>query len=242
MAEFFGQILVKKELCCYHISMITKRTTPGGISYLLERKRMKNTYLRIRNGEVHMSADQRLTLKEVDRIVDVHRDWIIKNLNKPQHQPKDPNLCYLLGKPYRIERLDAAKNEVRFSGEVMQLLLKEDADPQSLIESFQRKLAKTVFLESVRRQLPLLARYRIPMPEVAVRKMKTMWGNCAFKKGKVTFALMLIEQPMEAIDYIVLHELVHFVHPDHGSGFYGLVRELMPDYKEREKRLQVHGL
>lgn len=223
--------------------MATERITPGGLSYLLERKQIKKTYIKIKEGKVCVSADRRITLKEVDRIVDAHKAWIIKNLNKPQHQLKNPDICYLLGKAYRMEILEAGKNEIRFEGEKMLLLMKADSDQEDrekLIDNFKRKLAKTVFMESVRRHLPLFRRWNIPMPNVVVRKMKTMWGNCAYLKGRVTFALMLIEQPMEEIDYVVVHELAHFIHHDHGEGFHALMRELMPDYLERRKKLQVH--
>ena len=42
-------------------------------------------------------------------------------------------------------------------------------------------------------------------------------------------------------DYVALHELVHFVHPDHGPGFYGLMDRLMPDWRQRRKELRRYG-
>ena len=40
---------------------------------------------------------------------------------------------------------------------------------------------------------------------------------------------------------MALHELVHFVHPDHGPGFYGLMDRLMPDWRQRRKELRRYG-
>ena len=44
--------------------------------------------------------------------------------------------------------------------------------------------------------------------------------------------------PPEAIDYVVVHELAHIVHKNHGAKFYSLIAKYMPDYKEREKMLK----
>ena len=44
--------------------------------------------------------------------------------------------------------------------------------------------------------------------------------------------------PPEAIDYVIVHELAHIVHKNHGAGFYALVAKYLPDYKEREKMLK----
>ena len=48
----------------------------------------------------------------------------------------------------------------------------------------------------------------------------------------------MITAPREAIEYVVLHEFAHFIHPDHSKDFYGLVEELMPDWKVRKAMLQ----
>lgn len=74
-------------------------------------------------------------------------------------------------------------------------------------------------------------------PLIKVRLMKSCWGVCHFKKGYITLNKMLIEKPIEAIEYVVLHEYVHFLEPNHKSGFHNIMQNLMPDYKERKKLL-----
>ena len=44
--------------------------------------------------------------------------------------------------------------------------------------------------------------------------------------------------PEELMDYVTLHELVHFLHPNHGPGFYAVMDRLMPDWKEKRARLK----
>ncbi len=69
--------------------------------------------------------------------------------------------------------------------------------------------------------------------------MKTLWGSCSVGRRTVTFNLYLIKAPMDCVDYVVLHELVHFLHPDHSKAFYGCLSRFMPDHRERKARLRT---
>lgn len=86
--------------------------------------------------------------------------------------------------------------------------------------------------------LPRLAAYRVPMPQVRLREMKSRWGSCAYKRGVITLNTRLYHAPGECLEYVVLHELCHFVHPDHSPAFHALLGSLMPDYRARKAALE----
>lgn len=75
-------------------------------------------------------------------------------------------------------------------------------------------------------------------PEIKVKNLKSAWGICHFKDGYISLSAKLAQQPPEAIQYVVLHEFVHFFEPNHGVGFHKLMETLMPDYKARRKLLK----
>lgn len=77
-------------------------------------------------------------------------------------------------------------------------------------------------------------------PTIRVREMKTRWGTCNPKKRTITLNTWLAEQPRAALEYVVLHEYVHFLHPDHQAGFHAEMGRLMPDYKKRRQLLRSH--
>ena len=89
----------------------------------------------------------------------------------------------------------------------------------------------------VDRFYPIIEVFGVARPAVALRKMKTLWGSCSVNKGKVTFNRELTKAKPEMIEYIVLHELVHFLQPDHSKSFYDIMSTYMPDWKERKKAL-----
>lgn len=73
---------------------------------------------------------------------------------------------------------------------------------------------------------------------IRIRVMKTRWGSCNYAKGTLNFNLRLIEQPIECIEYVVMHEFAHFVHPNHSPAYHALMSALMPDWKQRKARLR----
>ena len=85
---------------------------------------------------------------------------------------------------------------------------------------------------------PLVEPLGVPYPELRVRKMKSQWGNCHWAQGYITLNLALVRCPAHLRRYVALHELVHFLHHDHGPGFYGTMDRLMPGWRELRRELK----
>lgn len=75
-------------------------------------------------------------------------------------------------------------------------------------------------------------------PKIKVKPIKSAWGICHFKDGYITLAARLANMPPAAIEYVVLHEFVHFFEPNHGAGFHKMMAQFMPDYQARRKLLK----
>jgi len=166
------------------------------INYKLTRKRnMKNIVLRVRDGEVLISANPRVPISEIERIVQSKSEWIEKQLAKPP-KPK--------------------------------LELKHfDRDP--CLHKFG-KIAENIY--------PLVASRISKQPEMYVKPYKSRWGVAYPKRGYIILNTQLFDKSEQAIEYVILHEYVHFIVPNHGERFHELMRELMPDYKDRKKLLR----
>lgn len=68
-------------------------------------------------------------------------------------------------------------------------------------------------------------------------KAKTRFGSCS-SKDSITFSLRLMEYPLPAIDYVIVHELAHIRHKNHSKAFYQFIESVLPDYKVREQMLK----
>ncbi len=74
-------------------------------------------------------------------------------------------------------------------------------------------------------------------PEIRLRAMRSIWGNCRPKTNILTFNSRLISYPLPCIEYIVMHELTHFLVPNHSRAFYESLSEKMPDWETRRQEL-----
>lgn len=71
---------------------------------------------------------------------------------------------------------------------------------------------------------------------VKITAARTRYGSCSAKNG-LCFSCFLMRSPEEAVDAVVVHELAHIRHKNHGPAFYALVESVLPDYRDRTKRL-----
>lgn len=75
---------------------------------------------------------------------------------------------------------------------------------------------------------------------IVFRQTKRRWGSCSHK-AELSFALTLSQLPLEAMEYIVIHELSHIKHPHHQKAFWHCVEEFMPTYKTQENTIKNYS-
>ena len=98
--------------------------------------------------------------------------------------------------------------------------------------AFKKAFALELYLRYIEKFSPRIGR---KIARVRVRKMQTRWGSCNHAKGYLNFSLSLIERDRRFVEYVVLHELAHLIHANHGANFYALIAQIMPDFRERIK-------
>ena len=100
-----------------------------------------------------------------------------------------------------------------------------------------KRAALPVLTAALERMYPLVAPLGVKKPVLKVRFMTSRWGSCHWAKGVVTLntALAAVEEGLR--DYVA-----HFLHPNHGPGFYATMDSLMPGWQERRRALKAHTL
>lgn len=219
--------------------------------YILTRKSVKNLNMRIKpDGEIHVSANRFVPVKYIDSFVLTHENTLIKTLDKYEKIKAStrPPLQYVSGEKvqYLGEELhllvEAAPIEgVDRLGQFLILRVKDTGDfarKERIMKKWFSKMQVEVFLEICKEIYLLFKPLGVKYPLVKIRNMKSRWGSCQPQRGIITLNGRMIAAPREAIEYVVLHEFAHFIHPNHSKDFYGLVEQLMPDWKERKAMLQ----
>ena len=220
------------------------------LEYLLIRKSVKNLNMRVKpEGTIIVSANPLVSARYVDRFVLSHEETIIKALNKYEklRQNTQKPLCYesgekvlFLGKQLHL-LLEVSRVEgVDIFGDFLNLRVKDISDfarKERVMKKWFAKMQREVFLQICDEIYPLFQTYGVKYPLVKIRSMKSRWGSCQPTKGIITLNAKMIAAPREAIEYVVLHEFAHFIHPNHSKDFYALVEKFMPDWKQRKTML-----
>ena len=95
-------------------------------------------------------------------------------------------------------------------------------------------LARDVIPEKVRHYSRIMGLYPTA---VTITGARTRFGSCS-GTNRLCFSLRLMQYPDEAVDYVVVHELAHIVHKNHGREFYALVQSVLPDWRQRQALLK----
>ena len=106
----------------------------------------------------------------------------------------------------------------------------------------EREAALAALTAALERMYPLVEPLGVKRPVLKLRFMTSRWGSCHYTKGIVTINTALAAAEEELRDYVALHELVHFLHPDHGEGFHAAMDALMPDWQTRRRALRRYAL
>lgn len=222
----------------------------GSLEYTLTRKRVKNINMRIKpDGQILVSANVFVPVKYIDNFVLSQEEKLVKILAKYEKMQKNriQPLQYVSGEKVRLlgEELHLLLEETKVEGvdkfgKFLILRVKDISDfarKEKVMKKWLRKLQWEVFEEVCKELYPLLKPYDVKYPLIKIRDMKSRWGSCQPQKRIITLNGKMIFGPKEAIEYVVLHELVHFIHPNHSKEFYAFVENLMPDWKERKALL-----
>ena len=221
------------------------------IHYILKRKKVKNINLRIKlNGDILVSANKNVSIKRIEEFIASKSTFIFKHLEyfKKLEKQSLKMKCYETGEQFRIlgnehilQVLEGKKEEVFYEEGRLFLVVNDRANSnrkEKLMKNFFDKMCKECFDEIVDEIYLLFKPYDIEYPTIKMRSMTSKWGSCMPGKNQITLNKRLIEYPKSAIEYVVLHEFAHLIHPNHSKQFYDFVAMLMPDWKERSQQLR----
>ena len=225
------------------------------VGYELEIKNVKNINLRIKPDQtIYISANSTIPQQIIDELLVSKSAYILRALDhyeevaKYAPKPKqyvDGESFRILGHEYRLQVRKHSKNSVRFDGSYI-ILSVRDTDNFDLKQRVMNRWLKQKCVETVQSVCeavyPKFQKYGVSFPEIKYRNMISRWGSCQPKRGVLTFNLSLVEEPVACIEYVVVHEFVPFLQPNHSKKFYQQLSVFMPDWSERKHMLEKQGI
>lgn len=193
---------------------------------IVKRKNNKNTYIRVdENKNIVVTTNYFVTNNKIKQILDNNINFLKKNLSK---EKKDG--FYLMGKKYDII-VDEKIKDVEILDDVIKV------NNLKKLNSWYKMKILSIFKDHLDFYYNKFDE-NIPYPILKIRTMKTRWGVCNRKVNSVTLNLNLVKYDSSCLDYVIIHELSHFVHFNHSKSFWNTVSKYCPNYKEIEKKLK----
>jgi predicted metal-dependent hydrolase len=213
----------------------------GEIAVDVIRKDIKNVHLSVHppTGRVRISAPERMKLDTIRVFAISKLGWIKKQQKRVQEQERetpreylDRESHYVWGKRYLLDVVEQDRSPgVELKHHKMLLRVRSGSNKlikEAILHKWYREQVKSA-------APPMLEKWQRLMGVEAegffVQRMKTKWGSCNTRRCTIRLNSELAKKPLECLEYVVVHELVHLIERKHNQRFLALMDQFMPKWK-----------
>lgn len=219
--------------------MASKKTRPITIcGYDVDfcKGNLKNLHIRVRkDGSVYVSAPRGTSMSEVEEFIESNREWLDSAIAKRKAAYacySDRDTIMLFGDEFKLMIIDSPSNDVIKDDRC--IYVRTQRDPELLI----RRYLNTQLMPVAKEYLDKWTSYTgLQCDDLRTKYMHTKWATCNHRVNRIWLSTKLAHKPLECIDYVILHEVCHLRHPNHGPAFHSMLADYMPDWKIRQDRL-----
>lgn len=220
------------------------------IDYMIVRRPRKTLEIAVEpDTSVVVAAPIGATIEAIEDLLRRRAAWVTRQQRYfAQFLPRTPQRQFVsgethlyLGRQYRLKVVPHVQEAVKLTRGFIVVQTHRPNRPgvtRELVEAWYRDRAQSKFAERVEITLR-----RFPDPEayrprgLIVRQLQQRWGSMS-PSGRLLLNRRLIQAPIDAVDYVITHELCHISEPHHGPTFYDLLERVMPDWERRKLRLE----
>lgn len=219
-----------------------------GVEVEVSLKNVKNLNLRIYppDGKVRLSAPHDLDRERIRLFLNEKLGWIcqkqaevIRQAQRQELAPPSFTEIEIFGKKFRIQQSDGL-NKARFrkvNQEQVEITVRKGSSNEELV-----RFLEALALETLKQKIPvLIAEWQkvigVEVKEWRLRKMKTRWGSCNPQARRIWLNTALAQKPLACLEYVIVHEMTHFLERRHNAHFYQLMDRFLPDWRDRRARL-----
>ena len=224
--------------------MNTKTIEIAGLTVEVVRKRIANLHVGVYppDGRVRVAAPIALSNDAVRMAVLTRFPWIKNQQLSFLSQERESERAYVSGEthyvfgcPYRLIVVETPGNRHHFEltadKRIKMIVPRGSTDLQRerwMLDRY-RKILKEKAQPRVQKWA---ADLHLPMPRCGIKRMKTKWGSCNPDKGLIWLNLDLAKKPITCLEYVILHEMAHFVSPKHDDAFVAVLDRFMPRWRQ----------
>ncbi|MDR0503778.1 MAG: M48 family metallopeptidase [Treponema sp.] len=218
----------------------------SGIPVEINKKNIKNMRLYVKppDGKVAVSAPLSMRNEDIEKFVREKAKWIKRQVNKFQNQPRQSErkyvtgeTMYVWGRRYYLQIEYGGRYSLVLSGEKVIFTVRKGSTVDQR-EKHVREWYRELLEPEIARLLPKWEKKTgLKTESWHIKYMISRWGSCKPKQRKIWLSVLLAKKMPECLDYIILHELLHFIERGHNARFYSLFDKYMPKWREIKKIL-----
>ena len=196
---------------------------------------------------VTATAPRGTTPEAADARVRRRAPWVLKQIRRVQfeYRPREPRRFvsgasfYLLGRELRLKVRRDQIESVAVKRPYLYVYSRRisEAGIETTLRDWRAEQARARFAERLKELAPRILGRGTSVPAYRVVAMKRRWGSCS-SRGTISLNPWLTEHPGGCIDYVLIHELCHLRHLNHGRDFERLLGRLLPDWRRWKRRLE----
>lgn len=195
------------------------------------RKNNRNTYLRVKSDlGIYITTNYLMPNYEIERFIRENISSIKRMIDRQVRKNLKNESFYYLGNKYDIVICNSIK-KITFDDDHVFI------NDKKKLDKFLKDETVRVFNERLKINYDKFEE-RIPYPILKIRKMKAKWGYNRKLDNVVMLNFELIKYSIDEIDYVIIHELCHFLEFNHSRNFWNYVKKYKPNYKENKKVLK----
>ncbi len=223
--------------------MALKTIPVEGIGDVVFQKRRgtRSIKIHIRGSEVRVTLPHWVPYAQAQSFVHSRKRWINEHL-KPTSTVTHGSY---IGKKHQLLIKESTNKTVRTKVTNDEVIVSVPQDMELNDAVLQQKLSKAAEKALKHEAETLIAprlrdlsiEHGLPFKQVSFKKLQSRWGSCDRNKN-IIINSYLVQLPWSLIDYVLIHELSHTIHPNHSQDFWSQVALCLPDYKERRKLMK----
>lgn len=213
--------------------------------YTLKRSARRSIGLRIGKQGLVVSIPNRLSMRELERILNQKLHWIHEKLqvraatNTSRISWQDKTPLWFTGQTIELQIQEDVRNrKVSFTGQALQLRMTDPQDVDAIRHKVIQWYKQQALADFQRRTSLLVQKLGLPTPPIYLSNAQSRWGSCN-SKGEIRLNWRLIQAPPHIIRYVIAHELAHLKEMNHSPRFWAIVAGLDPHYKQAEADLKA---
>jgi len=214
----------------------------NGMPVNVVRKNIKNLHLAVYppSGHVRIAVPTIIDDEAVRLAVISKLEWIKRRQKSFAEQPRETarelitgESHYYFGKRYvlNVEHTDGSSCIKVRNKKIIDLFIKPNTShekKEEILSKWYREELKKVLPEIIRKWE---LKTNLVVGSWGIKRMKTKWGSCIPKDNKICLNLELVKKPIQCLEYIVVHEMVHFIERNHNDNFVKQMNKFMPQWR-----------